>query len=522
MLDISYLCRRALVIPIILVMAAFLLAAPARAQDPDVGRPIELTPVSPEFPAELAPPPRVEFMQAKRLLDGGQPAEAAALLEALARETGDVRLLYHAAIARGRAGQNMLALRHLTAVRGLPGLGQTALADIDAKLAAATAQLIVVRLDIREPIASRPAVALVPGTRITVEAAGVPAFPAPPTATLRLDPGPWIVRVDVPGYAPLVAPQQVVAGPGDRVWQLLLTRRMVAQELRFAPPRALRRAKLRLVATDRQDLAPIVRAIDGPRTTVQLTTGTWQLLASSPRHQATSTLVVGPDPRPVDIVLLPRTAADSPRFIKERKLVVGVSVVMGVAFYSGIGLSLGGANREGKVREKNAELLTAAGVPQDAEPDPAALAELEAAYPTASAHRDLRRAVNLQFAGTTVMTGGLGMLVGVLPSLFEARRRAAYIELGIGAAATLGGSLWTYDYVRRRDQRLGATDPDQRVDSSGLAGHRVGASMITGMGIGMTVGSALLLITDHVRRRKRNTVLHAAPTLTGVLVRGEF
>lgn len=500
----------------------FLVTGPARAQDPDVGRPIEVTAESSEFPPELAPPLRAEIMQARRLAASGQHAEAAALLEALARLLGDRRLLYHAAIARGRAGQNSVALRHLGEARGVPGLGQAALADIDAKIASATAQMVVVRLDIREPIASHPAVALVPGTRITVEAAGVPAFPFEPTATLRLDPGPWIVRVDVPGYAPYVAPQQVVAGPGDRVWQIWLTRRIVAQELRFAPPRALRRAKLRLTATDRQDLAPIDRVIDGPRTTVQLTTGTWQLLATSPRHQATSTLVVGPDPRPVDIVLLPRAAADQPRFIKEKKLVIGVASLMGVSFYTGIALSLVGANREGKVREKNAELLTAAGVPQGAEPDPAALAELEAAYPTASAHRDLRRAVNLQFAGTTVMTGGLGMIVGILPSLFEARRRAAYIELGIGAAATLGGSLWTYDYVRRRDQRLGTTDPEHRVDSSGLAGHRIGASMITGMGIGMTVGSALLLLTDHLRRRKRNAVLHAAPTLTGVLVRGQF
>lgn len=501
---------------------AFLLAGPARAQDPDVGRPIEVARESPEFPPEFAPPPRAEFMQARRLADGGHHAEAAALLEQLARLLGDPRLLYHAAIARGRAGQNTLALRHLGEVRGLPGLGQPALADIDAKIAAATAQTLVVRLEIREPITSHPAVALVPGTRITVEAAGVPAFLVEPTATLRLDPGRWIVRVDVPGYAPYVAPQKIAVGAGDHLWQIWLTRRIVAQELRFAPPRALRRAKLRLTATDRQDLAPIVRVIDGPRTTVQLTTGTWQLLATSPRHEATSTLVVGPDPRPLDIVLLPRAAADQPRFIKERKLVIGVASVMVVTFYSGIALSLVGANRESKVREKNAELLAAAGVPPDAEPDPAALAELEAAYPTASAHRDLRRAVNLQFAGTSVMTGGLGMIVGILPSLFEARRRAAYIELGIGAAATLGGSLWTYDYARRRDQRLGATDPDQRVDHSGLAGHRIGASMITGMGIGMTIGSALLLLTDHLRRRKHNAVLHASPTLTGILVRGEF
>lgn len=513
MFDTPYLRRRPLI-----TLWAFLLAGPASAQDPDAGPRPPLV-VTGEFLPDFTPPPRIEFMQARRLADGGRLSEAAAMLEALAGEMNDLRLLYHAAIARSRAGQHTHALRHFTAVRALAGLGDAARAELDAKIAAESALLVAVHLDVREPIPSHPAVALGPGTRITAEAAGLPAIALDP-ASARLDPGAWIVHIDVPGYVPLTVTRQVTPGPTNS-WQLFLTRRIVAQELRFAPPGALRRVQLRLIPQDRTDLQPIQRPLSTPTTTVQLTTGTWQLLATSPRYQATANLVVGPDPRPVDILLARRTAADQPRFIKERKLILGVAVALGVAFYAGIGVTLVGTNREGKARDRNNALLADAGVEPDAEPDAAQLAEVEAAYPTADLHADLRRSTNLVVAGPTIMAGGLGMIVGVMPSLFEARRRAAYILLGTGAAATVGGSVWMHDYVRRREQILGPTDPAHRVDSVGLTGHRLGAIMITGIGVGMTVGSALLLITDHARRRRTRSI-SAAPTPGGLLIRGNF
>ena len=78
----------------------------------------------------------------------------------------------------------------------------------------------------------------------------------------------WLIRVELPGYAPVAVQQRLEPGPGERVWELQLTRRLVALELRLGPPRALRRATLRLTASDRPGLPPIEAPVAGPRTTV--------------------------------------------------------------------------------------------------------------------------------------------------------------------------------------------------------------------------------------------------------------
>jgi hypothetical protein len=431
--------------------SAALVVTPVHAQDPDIGRSPPIA-VDPEYPPELAPPARVEFMQARRLADGGRHAEAAALLEGLARETGDTRLLYHAAIARARSGRPSLALQHLGRVRTRPELGDAARADIDAKIADAAAQQVDVRLDLRGPQGG--AVDLAPGTRILLDADGVPQIFIDRATTLRLDPGPWTIHIEVPGYLPISRLQRADPGPGERVWHIVLVRK---------------------------DPPPQVVQVEPP-----------------------------PPPPP-------------PRLSKDPKLTIGVGAFMGVSFYSGIGLSLVGANRETKAEERNTELLLAAGGEKDVPPDDATLAALEADYPTAELHRDIRRAASLQTAGPVVMTAGLGMILGLLPSLFESKRRAAHIELGVGAATLVGGSVWMAYYIRRLDARLAPTAPANRVDSSGLGGHRVGASMILGMGIGLTIGTSLLLLTDHLRHRRRaRTTLRLVPGLTGLGVRGEF
>lgn len=504
--------------------AAFIGPAGALAQDPDhTDGEVRETTVSPspapEYPPELIPAPRAELMQAKRLADAGRHLEAARLYDDLFEDSGDIRLLYHAAIARGRAGQHRRAARLLERFRALAApLTEPVQAHIAAKIAAEEMWLASVHVGLveRQGLDSRP-VAVVPGARITLEVAGEPPFSADLGGPLRLDPGLYRATVEVPGYMP--ATETLRAEP-ERPWVFTLTRRTVPLVLRFGPPKALRRVKLRLTASDRTDLPAISRALDGPNVTISLTTGNWQLAANSPRHHADQALVVGPDPPPVDIVLQPRPVAT--RLTKPRKFIIGIGAGMGVAFYGGIGLLLGGVNVETKAKEKNAALFEEAGGDVDM-PDAASLAAVDAAYPTADFHRKLRRSSNFQAAGTTVAMAGAGMIFGLLPAILEAKPRAAYMTLGFGGAAALGGSVWMADFVRRQHDRLDPTDPAHRVADSGLTGHRLGASMILGVGIGLTLTSTIVLLGERARRSRSVAATPlAAPGLAGLLVGGAF
>lgn len=508
-------------------------------RDPDVpadplGGPLA---AAPEYPLELAAPPRLELVQAKRLADAGRHVEAARVFEALFNETGDPRFLYHAGAARIRAGQRTVGLRHwtnfisLSQTRGsLPAHVRTFL---DARIAEASAQLVRVRLSVQELVGqSRLAVTIPGGARLTLEPGDGPLEPGVPpivvtdlAAPLLLDPGGWRVRLELPGFVPLVTRQVTAAGPVDQTWELLLTRETVALELRLSPERAARRAHLQFTPTDSSARPAVGQPADGPRTVVRLTTGPWQLVATSPRWRAVKTIVVGDDPRPVDVALARRKDEDV-KLVKDRKLVIGVSASMGVLFYGGLGLTLGGGNVETKARERSDDLLAMAGVDVEADevPDAAALAALEDAYPTAAYHRDLRRGASIATAGTAVMTAGLGAVIGILPSLTEAPRRRAYVPLAVGGAALVGGAVWMHRYLRLRAERLAPTAPEQRLESSGLVGHRIGSAMILGMGVGLTTGAALLLLTDHLRRRKRSLAAApwAAPGHAGLVLHGAF
>ncbi|MBL9105018.1 MAG: hypothetical protein JNL82_28995 [Myxococcales bacterium] len=403
---------------------------------------------------------------------------------------------------------------------------------LDARIAEASAQLVRVRLSVQELVgASRLAVTIPGGARLTLEPGEAPLEPGVPpivvtdlAAPLLLDPGGWRVRLELPGFVPLVTRHHTAAGAVDQTWELLLTRKTVAVELRLSPERAARRAHLQFTPTDSSVRPAVEQPAAGPRTVVRLTTGPWQLVAGSPRWRAVQTVVVGDDPRPVDVALEPRK--DDRKLVKDRKLVIGVSASMGVLFYGGLGLTLGGANVETKAGERSDDLLATAGVDVEADeaPDAAALAALEDAYPTAAYHRDLGRGASIATAGTTVMTTGLGAVLGILPGLTEAPRRRAYVPLAVGGAALIGGAVWMHQYLRLRAERLAPTAPEQRLESSGLVGHRIGSAMILGMGVGLTTGAALLLLTDHLRRRERRLAAApwAAPGHAGLVLRGAF
>ncbi len=473
---------------------------------------VDSRPLADELPAELVLPPVAAMLQAQRLARAGNHREAALLFESLWAASNDLRLGYHAGRERSLAGHHALALRHLLRVRELAtALPEAVRLHLAAKISSEQSQTRTVRLRIVESggLQDLPASALV-GARLALEAAREPGVDLLTEDIvhghlLSLDIGHWILRLEVPGYLPLVVQQTVDPSAGEQTWLFELARRPVAVDLRFSPPGALRHATLRLTAGDRSPPPVIERPLTAPTTLVMLTTGPWQLEVSSPRYQASLALTVTPQQGPIDVLLSKRPRSDAPRFNRDKKLALGVLLGFSASYVVGISLILGGSSRENRVEKRNNELLTAEGLDpeENNRPDPAALARIEAAYPTADYHRDLRISSGLGMAGVQVSIGGLGAAVAVLPVVLGARKRAAYIELGIGAAFLAGGSVWLASYLNKRATALA---PDARritkSELDDLSLRQLGASMITSVGIGLFTFSALALIVDAAKRRK--------------------
>lgn len=487
--------------------------APAYPTDPDRDPPpIDGSPpsVEREYPAELVLPPVAALLQAERLARSGQHLEAALLLESQWATTGDLRIGYHAARERSRAGHHALALRHYQRLLE-PGSTLSAIArdHVSAQIASERAQARTVRLNLVEAVpggvVNLPAEALA-GAMLTLEIArgvDLPPEPLVPNSLISLDLGVWIFRLDVPGYLPVTG-QLTVDGTSEPALQTLeLVRRPVDVLLRFSPARAGRGTLLRLTATDRYPPPVLEREVTGPTHQVTMTAGAWEISASHGRYSALQRVTILPQQGPIDVTLI--KSADLPRFTRNKKLMFGVMGGFAAAYIVGIGLLLGSSARESRFDDRNDALLEAEGLDpkKNVRPDAAALARIEAAYSTREYHHDLVGVSNLKMSGILVSITGVGAAMAVLPIAIGARKRAAYIELGVGAALLGGGATWLAFFLKRRAELLA---PDaRRVTSSEfdhLTGAQLGASMLTGAGIGLVTFSAVGLIVDAAKRRK--------------------
>lgn len=520
-----------------LATALSLAPAGARAQAPAEGERLPLVvrdpatppdeargpqdPIATSEPQELALPSIREVLRARTAEDAGRPAEAAQVLEALWAQTGDPRYLYHAALARSRAGQHALALRHLLLWQErAAAAADPARRRVEAQIAAERALTTPIRVQLAlapgRPL--QPTELATAAITLTLESTlgqGPPAtiaWQGTATQEVRVDRGAWQVLAEGPGFLPTRA-RFVAAGEAELAWEVVVARRQVAVDLRFRPPRALRKARLSLRSDESGAL--IERELPGPTLTLMLAAGSWQLAVEAPRHRAAQALVVAAGQGPIDVALSKRPREDlGGRLDRTPKFAYVAAGLLGAGYITGVGLLLGATGRSTRIEERTEELLM----------DPAV--DLEAVYPTAEYHRDLRRITDLGTSGAFVATFGLGAVVGVVPMLLKARRRASAIELGIGAAGLGGGAALLASYYQRRDAVLDRTDPAHRlsVDADDpFSGRRIGGAMLAGMGAGMVVFSAALLIHDAAgRRRGLAAAPLAAPGLAGLSLRGRF
>lgn len=521
-----------------LVVALSLAPAGARAQAPVESERLPLVvrdpaippdeargpqdPLATSEPQELALPPIREVLRARTAEDAGRPAEAAQVLEALWAQSGDPRYLYHAALARARAGQHALALRHLLLwqERGAAA-GDAARRRVEAQIAAERALTtpIRVQLALAPGRPAPPAEVATAKISLTLEGTlgqGPPAtisWQGTATQEVRVDRGAWQILVECPGFLPSRA-RFVAAGEAELAWEVIVARRQVAVDLRFSPPRALRKARLSLRSDESG--AVIERELLSPTLTLMLASGPWLLNVEAPKYRAAQALVVAADRGPIEVVLTKRPREDHPgrRLERTPKFAYVAAGLLGAGYIAGVGLLLGAANRSTRIEDRTEKLLM----------DPTV--DLEAVYPTAEYHRDLRRITDLGTSGAFIAMFGIGSVVGVVPMLLKARRRSSAIELAVGAAGLGGGAALLASYYQRRDAVLGRTDPEHRlsVDSDDpFSGQRIGGAMLAGMGAGMFLFSAALLIHDTARhKRGLSAAPLVAPGLAGLSLRGRF
>lgn len=307
--------------------------------------------------------------------------------------------------------------------------------------------------------------------------------------------------------------------------------RPVAVDLRVTPERGLG-GDSRLRITPRQPgLGPVgERPLFGPTTTLSLRPGSYSLEVFTRRRSGSVEVEVRPGMPPVQLELK-KPRRESPRFDRDQRLMNGLVGAALIQVFTGAGLLVAGAVREGHASRRNDKLLMDALVDaaSPAPQKPTGLALVEASYSTASYHRDLSRAMTFEVAGGAVAMAGFGAALAALPVADGGRLRAAYIEMGIGAALTAVGAASLTIFERDRKALLATTaDPTERVTSNDLrplSAASIGGSLLTGLGIGMVVFPAVALLT-HAAKRRRNQRMsvtpYMAPGQAGLAWHGRF
>ncbi len=115
-------------------------------------------------------------------------------------------------------------------------------------------------------------------------------------AEVCLDPGAYMVDLEIPGYYPLRLRRVVDAGAEAQRWDFAVEPHRVLMDLRVLPEKALRRGRgsLSLRRSDRAGDDPLVFEAIEPTTTVALPVGTWSAEAKAPRYSGQRTITVVP------------------------------------------------------------------------------------------------------------------------------------------------------------------------------------------------------------------------------------
>ena len=419
-------------------------------------------------PVARAAPPEASVAArraaALRLHDERRHAEAAALLERLAEETGQSELLFDAGQARFAAGHRAHALARWQAYARAPGRSGDDLALVARRIADARALLTPVALVVHVPedmsevtVTIRRRYDAVDQQRPPLVVAGLRPSGGTVTAELALDPGVWEVAVAGAEARQRLGGEDERPGPQERAWG--------------EAPRAAggeRRAQPELAGAEaRPEPAEGARTIE-----VQVD-----------RTPRTVELSLRPAPSPAPPPAPPRRVG----------LTVGLGALAGLALVPGAALVAVGSRRVA------ARTGACAGDLTDAR----------------CVEAGLLAEVQLAGAGGGLLGAGVGLAGAAVTAAFPVARRVWFGELAGGGALLAIGAGWlaaeNVAYARTPDDDalyLARTGP--------WLARRTAAAALLGAGIGLALGATTGLVA------RRRIALRPTLGLSGVGLQGAF
>ncbi len=414
-------------------------------------------------------------------------AEAAAAFEALCTDTGLARYHLQAGQAREAAGHLAHAIEQWRALLAEePALAPAKRAEVQARIDGARKKTA--------PVTVR---ALGEAPRITVTLRR-PGDPRPPLVrelttggelALDLDPGPWDISAEAPGFVAArqeIAPVRPAKGVPALVSVTLAPVRDVRDvTLELGPATAIEAGvRITLRAGDGVIASPEGRVQEVSRATAQQTVnlppGRWTAVVEAPGFVTREIeLDVGGEASPAPLTLEPVPAPPKPKPPPPPPpdprlgLGLGLGLTGGLAFGTGVGL-----------------VVRFRGIYPQFTPAPD-----NAAYVAAVGATD---------AGAGLIGGGLGLGAAALTAGLGARDHVLWAELGGSGVLAIAGVAW-YATEWQRVQRMlyDGNKAGQTIDLGPLR-RETAAAAVLGAGVGLAIGTGVALLTRRlVARRAR-------------------
>lgn len=453
---------------------------------------------------------------------------AARLYEDLWRDTGAPKYLYNAAVARGAAGSDALALAHWSRYAAIDALSGTEQADAEGRMTQLRARLTKTTIQVTPAAALGPTAALrferFVGAEVeTFDYVARPLPGAQPGVfTVHLEPGAWRLRVvpasPVPAYNVEHASHSaaLTIGEAATIVQMTLVPELADLVLRFNPPGVLGRGIDVTLQDPLGTEAPQQMRAKTGELRLSLRTGPWTYNIKPLRPWAaarTGELAVEPgaaldlrwDLGAADGAALPREDRR-----RARRLILGLGLASGATASVGIGL-----------------LAAGSGIVEHEVPGSKVL------YHTKS---DVKSSMSLTAWGAGSTGAAIGLAVSAGLEAIGPTRKRHYTQLGVGSGAVLIGLVWhVVGFVLAKNNTSGElqdgcqeSSHEGCVSTARIRKERipmaVSASLI-GAGAGLLTGvaSSYLFRVKKIFGRKRPRIgALLRPQALGLTLHGSF
>ncbi len=465
-------------------------------------------------PSEASVGEQALAKQAMSLFAESRFADAARAFEVLAVETSRARYLFNAAVARERLGHEARAYVHLRRFLANAGLSPSERSQGEERLAELIERTVPLRVDLTPSPAGKGVLIFYllqgAGKRrlpIEIRVAEFGLRDRPDSIELHVEAGTWLVHAEVPGHHPAEG-QLTITYPDSGVLALSLedtspATKEVQIRLRLSPPAALSAGASARVLTANDEVARVV-PLSEPTTRFEIEPGSYQVHVSADGF-ATQTLELSVEGQEasVDVHLdaLSRRRRQKPELI-------AMGVLGGVALVSGVALLAPTAPKFADLRDGYVDNPFGDGCTSE----------------PGGIYCQLTTNIVRQGAGAGFLgvTGGSALSMGLST---RRTRSSAWIELGVGAAFALGGSIVLSENAKSFQVAKVCKDDPASCTPFAIDRHRV-LTVAAGAGLGfggslMVGGLMKVLQRSHAGKRPQAST-YTLPGGAGVSLSGRF